>query len=1050
MKTTLTLMKRVFLFFAIIVWGANVLAQRTVTGVVTDGASQGPLIGATVQVKGTTSGAITDIDGKYSLKIEKPSDVLVFSFVGYENQEITVGDQSVISIAMKENIQTLGDLVVIGYGTQKKTDLTGSVAVVTSEDLNRTPVATFDRALQGKASGVLVSQSSGKPGQGVSIRVRGIGSINQASDPIYIVDGVKTSSLNTLNPSDIETMQVLKDASSSAIYGADGANGVILITTKRGHSGKTQVSFSAYTSINTVPKKIDVMNADQYAKFYNDVFGATAAFSNDPGFRQAYYGAGWQKGTDWQNQISQTGRTQNYYMNVSGGSENSNYSISGNYYDETGTLVNTGAKRYNLRANSDFTLGKMFKIGEGINISRMEYQDAGQANGNPWSVSLIAAPLMKVYNPDHKGGYEGPKNPFVYNGEIIPSSTGLNDVTNPYAEAVLADYKRYTTNVLANVYLEFKPFKDLTFRTMPAAEANLGRTRNWLPKYVLGGARDNDLASLSETNSDNLNLTIQNQLTYNKSIAKNNITLTAVQEAIKYDGISTSVSGKSFAFESTPVLQQADPNVVVSNSDYISAFRSTSYLGRLLYDYDGKYLLTASIRRDGNSRFGKDYRFGNFPSFSLGWKLNEDFLQDVKQIDMLKLRFGWGKTGNSNIGDWRYQDFITEASNFSPVFGRTQSLAQANFIYYSFANPLLKWEAAAMTNFGMDLNLFGNKIQLSAEYYVKNTDNLLVQRPTSYIFGRSNDGSSPWVNVGKMQNRGFEFTASYKKYEGDFNYSISANLTTIKNEVKSIPTPLSDNTNATMVGHTVGSLWGYVAEGIIQNSDYTNNDPVNGTYKYATPVEFTGKQPQPGDLRFKDLNGDGVIDTRDQTVIGKAIPDFTYSLNFECSYKGFDLSLFLFGMQNFDVLNQLKASGCSRKDQDKDWNKFTEWANNYYRPDRPSTKYVRFDATDQNRNERTSTWWVENGSFLRVKDIQFGYTLPSNISKNIGISRARVYLSATNPILFTKYSGRDPETAIINSGDPSTNTAADPLHPGLDNGLYPTPKTFTLGVQVDF
>jgi TonB-dependent starch-binding outer membrane protein SusC len=1032
--------KRWLLLLCCLLFSYCSFSQRTVNGKVTDQEGE-PLIGATVMIKGTATGVTTNAEGTYSIPVNGPDDVLIFSYVGFDIQEITVGTQTNINVKLGEAVQLLDELVVIGYGSVKKSDLTGSVAVITADNLTRTPTSTFDKALQGKAAGVMVTQTTGKPGESISIRVRGIGSINRNPDPIYVVDGVVTASLNTINPYDIESMQILKDASAAAIYGADGANGVVIITTKRGTSGKTKVSFSSYISSNRKPKKLDIMNADEYADFYNAVneaAGITQVAYSDA-FRQAYYGEGWEEGTDWQDEIIQKAYTQNYYLNVSGGSETNNYSISGNYYNEDGVLRNTGAVRYNLRANSDFKIGKYIKLGESINITRMQYKDIGSW-GSYWQGATIASPLMKVYNPLNKGGYAGPEETFIFEGEPY-QNTGGNDKPNPRAELEIPDYRRYNNNVLATLYLEIKPLKWLTYKITPSVELGNGRTKNWLPSYDLG-FRSNNRASLSEEYSEYLGYFIENQLTLSKTFNEHTITATGVYNVRGSNSYLLGATGYGFDYENLMVISQSDEaDRVATGSE--GQFRMLSYLGRIIYDYKGRYLVTGSIRRDGVSRFGEVNRFGTFPSFSVAWKLNEDFLKEVDLINLLKVRFGWGQTGNSQIGDFQYDDFLTGTDNFAPVFGYPQRLVPGTYVFYSFANPKIKWEAASMTNFGFDLNIFNNRLQVSAEYYVKNQDDLLVQYEVPIIFGRSGDGSNPWVNAGKVQNRGFEIDLAWRKMEGAFNYSVNGTLTTIKNEVKYLPQAeiLGDNTQ-TIVGHSIGSLYGYVAERIITEEDFDGA----GKYKYAQPSEGA---PQPGDLKFKDLNQDGVVSDLDRTIIGKSIPDMIIGLSFDCSYKSFDFSLFLYSMLNCEVFNEQRAGLSSFSSQDLNHNKLKDYALNYYREDRPSTEYVRADLNNMNKNDRISTWWVEDASFLRLRDIQLGYSLPVKPSHAIGISRGRIYVSAVNLLTLTGYSGRDPESALAANRNTTSGTS-DPLRTGTDFGTYPTPRAFTLGIQVDF
>lgn len=1046
MLTNFRWMRYLLILSLFILTPSLALAQRNVSGTVTATSTGEPIAGATVIIKGTTTGTITDIEGFYTIRVEDPSDILQFSFIGYTTLETEVGNRSEINVSMEESTTELEDVVVIGYGTVKKDDLTGAVAVVTSEDLNRTPTGSFASAIQGKAPGVLVTQNSGQPGAATSIRVRGVGSISRSADPIYVIDGIITNSIQGINPADIESLQVLKDASSAAIYGADGANGVVIITTKRGTTGAPSVTYSAYLSQNKIPRKLDLMNGDQYAEFYNTLNERDGieqvAYTDE--FRQAYYGDGWQEGTDWQDEITTPGYTMNHYLRVSGGAEKSNYSISANYYDETGVLVNNNAKRYNIRANSDFTIGKRLKIGETMNISR-NHIHRGAADFN---LVKTASPLMAIYDENNKGGFAGAQQGYEFDadgdGTIDPSSetfpsTGNNDKFNPLGMAMLPDNNEYINNFLGSIYAELEILDGLTFRVLPSVDFTYGKTRNWRPSYDMG-VRTEPQAELLEEYNEVLNLSLQNQLSYSRSFGDHNLSLTAVHH---YRNVTTSITTPraiGFPYEQLNVFDQASADGQVIGGA-IWPFKSIAYLGRVIYDFKGKYLLTASLRTDGNSRFAEGYRWGTFPSFSVGWKLNEDLLPQVTEINMLKLRAGWGQTGNSNIGRFQYDDFLSAPTQFSPVFGYDQNIAVATYVLSSFANPVVQWEAASMLNIGVDANLFNNRLQASLEYYVKNQNDLLVKKPVSHVFGRASEpgfseDAQPWLNVGEIQNRGFEMVFSYRGTRGDFYYGITANLTTIKNEVISIPTTditTREGYNRTIEGRPIGSLYGYIAERIITPDDFDES----GDYTFAEPIEGT---PSPGDLKFTDLNNDGRIDANDRTLIGKPIPDMIYGLNLELNYRNIDLLLFLSGMHGFEIFNAERASLSSFNAQDLDHNKLMGFANNYYREGLPSAEFVRADRNNSNVNDRISTWWIEDGSFIRVKDLQIGYNLPASLLQRASIDNFRIYVSFSNLFVFTEYTGRDPEVAVF----------SNPLDSGTDIGGYPNPRVSTIGLQIGF
>ncbi len=1040
MKKLLTKSKLPMVVFLWLMCVPQLFAQRQITGTITDATTGDPLIGATVLVKGTTIGTVSDISGNYTINVSGDDAVLIFSYIGYEDIERAVGENTVINVTLSESATQLEDVVVIGYGTVRKSDLTGSVAVVTPEELNRVPASNFQKALQGRAAGVIVTSNTGKPGSGASIKVRGIGSINRGGDPIYVIDGVIGGNLNAINPADIESLQVLKDASATAIYGSDGANGVVIITTKRGQSGRTNVVYNNWFSVTQIPEKLDLMNADEYAEFYNTVNAAQGVFqpAYTDEFRQWYYGNGWEKGTDWQDEITQTGFGQNHYLRISGGGENNNFSLSGNFYDESGILISNNAARYNLRANSDFQIGNILKVGETFNITRTITENGlggfGAAN--------IVSPLMKVYNEDNKEGFEGPQIPLEYPGGIINgtdtfriiNNTGGNDKTNPVAQGRIPENFNYSNNFLGNVYAELEPVDWFQYRISASVTGGTFRSKVWTSQYDLG-VRSTGQAELSEDFSESFTYQLENQVTLQRQFGMHNLTATAVHQVRMNEGANIQGSANGFPYESLNVFSQALEDGKNLTGGKTTPFRQESYLARVIYDYNSTILFTGSFRRDGVSRFGPENRWGNFPSASIAYKINEDFLQNIQQINMLKLRVGWGRTGNSDIGDFLYEDFLTPPTQFSPVFGDPNKMVTGTYVFYSFSNPLIRWESAEMTNIGLDLNAFNNKVQATIEYYWKNTEDLLVQVPVSIVFGRSGDGSEPFTNLGEIVNRGLEMNLMYKNYDNDFKYSASLNLTTFKNEVLFIPEnrEISGSNTRTRVGNTIGSLFGYVAEGLVTPNDFDEED----NYLYAEPAEGI---PQPGDIRYKDLNNDGLITDLDRTLIGKSLPDFIGGFNFEASWKNFDFSLFLNGMFNYEIFHAQKASLSSFVNQDINHNKLREWTENYYSAENPTTEYVRADPNNTSDNDRISTWWIENGTFVRVRDIQLGYSLPQSVISRVGINRARVYVSTTNPILFTDYTGRDPENAAFTS----------PLNSGTDNGGYPNPKVYTFGMQIEF
>jgi TonB-linked SusC/RagA family outer membrane protein len=1026
-----------------------------VSGTVTGAADKQPIPGVTVMVKGTAAGTITDVNGKYSLTIPEGGKTLVFSFVGMTTMEFSIGGQSVINAVMSEFVVGVDEVVVIGYGTVKKSDLTGSVAVVSTKDLTMNPSSSAAQSLQGRAPGVLVIQNSA-PGGSATIRVRGVGSINKGSDPIYIVDGVQTGDINGIQPQEIESMQVLKDASATAIYGANGSNGVIIVTTKRGKSGKAQVNLNTYIGVNLAPQQYDMMNADQYSAFYSGIYGDKPEY--DQPFREKYYGNGWQQGTNWQDQMFKTGLNQNYHLSIAGGGENSNYNVSMGYVNEDGTVIKRNAERYTIRANSDFKLSKYVKIGESISLN---YNTGESPMTNQAGIyDLNTSPLMKIYNSFYKGGFESQQTiywedadgklmqgalPAGYAGPVYNNTLG-NDKPNLLCAPSLGDNKSYGLGTRANVYMQINFTDWLMYKITPAAEVNYDRSKAWMPRFE--GNRAPGSASLSEGYGENISLNLENQLLFNKKFNNiHNVQATFVHQVRGSRSNSISGAENGFDFEQLNTLANGG-TASTKLAGYTSDYRMLSYLGRVMYDYKGKYFVTGSLRSDGVSVFAPSYRRGNFSSASIAWKVNEDFFQNVKQIDAMKLRFGWGQTGNSNIGGgFQYLDKISENTAFSPVFGDDQHIARAQYVFYGLASKEIHWEAAEMLNWGLDLNMFKNKLQTSIEYYVKNNKDLLVAIPISAAFGRQ-DGN-PWFNTGNIQNRGVEISLQWRDQIGQFHYGIVTNFTTIKNEVKYLPvSDITSGNNRTIEGHSIGALYGFVSDGIIQlnETNYTKGtdgnfqQDANGQYTGYNFATHAGNIPQPGDIKYRDLNGDGDVTDLDKTIIGKTIPSYNYSLGFDCSYRNFDFNIFLYGVGDFNIFNAQRASLSSMNSQDMDHNKLNDFAQNHWTPENASTSQVRLDPSNRNVNDRISSFWVENGSFLRVKDIQLGYNLPKYQCERLGISGIRIYTNASNLFCITKYKGRDPEGFI----------SSDPLNGGTDGGSYSMPRSFTGGLQIEF
>lgn len=1053
MKKHNFLKSRFFIIYILIFISFHVHSQIIISGTVTEADLNEPAIGVNVLVKGSTNGTVTDLNGKYSIKV-KPDDILVFSYIGMQSQEVKINKQTLINVSLQAETKILQEVVAIGYGTVKKSDLTGSVSVISTKDLTRNPAPSAAQALQGKATGVLVS-STGAPGGDANIRVRGVGSLSSNPNPIYIVDGVQIGSISGIQPDEIESLQVLKDASATAIYGANGSNGVIIITTKRGKEGKVAVNLNSYVTLNFAPEQYDVMDAQQYSDFYAATKYATnglgklngtnanKAYALSPEFRQLYYGDGWEKGTNWQDYVYKNSLNQNYNLSVSGGAENSNFNISLGYVSEDGTVIKNSSERFRIRANSDFRINKYVKIGENLSVNRSISEDPITVQSSLYDLTL--SPLMKVYNNNLKGGYESYQNQITVDGNTYLSTLD-NDKPNLIAAPMLGSFKSYGIGTNANVYLQIDFNKYLMFKTTPAVEMVSTKTKKWLPNF--DGNRTNGAATLRETYGESIIFNLENQILYKRTFNnKHNIQATAVHSFRSQHNTAISGEKKNFPREYLNTLSNA--TTINSLGGTESDYRMLSYLGRVMYDYKNKYYATASYRTDGVSVFDPENRRGHFFSGSLAWRVTEDFLKNQKWLDMMKVRLGWGQTGNSSIGGgFQYVDQVSEAIWFSPVFGENQTIATAQYAYQTVASKGIHWESAEMFNLGVDFAVFKSKLSGSVEYYIKNNNDLLVKVPVPLALGHlPGKTGQPWANAGKIQNKGVEISLQWRDRIGKLDYGISTNVTTIKNTVNYIPVPNiipTSGYNITLEGHSIGTLYGYVDKGIIQLTDeyYTRDNTGNFTkdangnytgYKYANQE---GVNPQPGDIRYADLNADGKVDATDRTVIGKTIPGLNYTLSFDCAYKNFDLNVFLNGVNDFDIYNLQRAQLSTMSNGDA--NKLLDYAQNYWSETNPSSKYVRVDVSNKNKNDQISTFWIEDGSFLRIKDIQLGYNLDSKICKKLSLNSLRLYANASNIYNLTKYKGKDPESFMSSS----------PLESGVDNGSYVTPRSVTFGIQM--
>lgn len=984
---------------------------KTVTGTVTDVSGE-PIIGANIRIKGTTTGTITDIDGNFSIKAE-PQSVIEVSYIGYLTQETVINNQKSIRFLLKEDTKTLDEVVVIGYGVQKKADLTGSVANINTEKLNTQSNANIGQALQGKIAGVDIVSQGGAPGSGTRIMVRGIGTLNNAS-PLYIVDGMYMNSIDHINPNDIASIDVLKDASSAAIYGSRAANGVIIVTTKEGSNteGKPIIDLSVNLGISTASKFLDMLDAKGWAEVTTIARQAIGKPALDMATDLAN-----KPDNDWQDIMFRPALMQNYNLSVKGGGKYSTYYTGLGYFNQDGIVKGTNYQRYNIQSKNDYKRG-IFSAGTNLIISFSHDKPLHQElRGGMIGTILQSVPTLEKYDDTREGGYGGT----------------YGDVVNiPHPLAIIDDniMDRYNENVkiFANLYAQIELFKGLKYKLNLTPDFSFERYKNYLNKYDFGLAT-NSITQLTERERRRRNILVENLLTFDRTFGEHKISALAgyTYQDSRFRHIQAYGEGLPQGLEE---IDAATTNRSNEGNSWRSVL--TSILGRVFYSYQNKYLFTATIRRDGSSKFGKNNRYGYFPSFSLGWNVAEEkFMENVHWLDQLKLRGGYGVLGNQEIDNYQYSSTITTGINYPDGNG---GLLQGAFPK-NFANPDIKWEETAMTNVGIDFMAFNNRLSLTADYYVKNTKDILLTVPIPISSGGAND---PIRNAGKIRNNGFEFNLGWMDQPNpDISYGINLIGSFNKNKViamgsesgsiKGGSTNQNITTSETKAGYPIGGYW------LISTAGYFNSQ--EEVDAYAKDGKKIQPAAEPGDIKFVDANNDGVINDDDRVFQGSPFPDFTFALNGNMRYKNFDLSIGLQGVLGNKIYN---ATRQTLEDVTKGSN-FLASCLDYWTPENKNASHPRLTWDDPNRNTRAeSDRYLENGSYLRLRSVQLGYTFPQTWFKG-AIQHARVYINAENLFTITSYSGYSPDVNADNAN-----------YRGFDNFIYPTNRTFMLGLNVTF
>jgi TonB-linked SusC/RagA family outer membrane protein len=1024
---------------------AQTPTSRSITGTVYD-ESGTALPGAGVVIKGTKTAVSTNVEGRYTISVPSSSTILVFSYIGTTPQEVEVGaNRTTINVTLRSSATDLENVVVIGYGTAKKSEVTSSISSISAKDIKDLPVSGVDQALQGKLSGVSVSTNGGQPGGGVSVRVRGITSVN-GNEPLYVIDGVPLqtsrntisqdqlggmggqttqSPLASLNPSDILTIDILKDASAQAIYGSMAANGVVLVTTKRGQAGEGKITYEGYYGLQEVPKKLDIMDLSEFAAYNNQVLQEIALTNGNTTYTQIPEFANPSilgTGTDWQDEVFRRGAMQNHQLSFSGGHDKTTYYTSFNYFDQEGTILGSEFKRLSLRFNLDQQVKSWFKVGLSSNLTRSN-QRVSLTNGSDAIVTIATAnsPASPVF--DQNGGYATTVGIGGYN---------FGNVRNPIALALAREVRNIQSKGYGNLYGEISFSKNFSFRSEVNFDYTVGDNSAFQP-YI-----DNILtpSRLVEQRSSNIYYGVRNFFNYNQDFGKHKVTALLGHEFQEgeYDQLDASRTNLA---QNIPAIG-AGGESGQSLGSYLGNFAMESYFARAGYTYDDRYALNLSIRRDGSSAFGPDNRIGYFPAASIGWTVtNEKWAKDLKFLDYLKVRAGAGAVGNQNSPS--ANAYVTRVRLVS-----TAPFGQGG-IPQNVGNPELQWESVKTYNGGIDMGFFKRKLEVTLDVYKKETSDMILASTLPVFTGigtEYNDIQAPVVNAGNMVNKGFDIgITSYNMTTKDFDWRTNFVFSRYKNILNALNSATStileyvEYGNAvlltrTAAGRPVGGFYGFKTDGLFRTQEELANGPDQGL-----PISPTGTWL--GDVRYQDLNGDGKIDDQDLTYIGDPNPSFTFGLTNTFRYKSFDLSVFLQGTYGNDVLNYTKRT---TEQLNNVYNNQLTTVMNRFTEANPNGTLPRYNQW-HNNNFRVSDRFVEDGSYLRIQNVTFGYNLPSTLISKAKIQNARLFVSGQNLHTFTKYTGYDPELGAFNSSATFFN---------IDNGNYPNPRTFTFGVNVTF
>ncbi|WP_455587795.1 SusC/RagA family TonB-linked outer membrane protein [Bacteroides sp.] len=1030
------------IFYSMTSYGQGTIS---VSGSVLDSKNGEPLIGVSVMVKGTASGTITNIDGKFSLQTA-PDATLIFSYMGYANKEISIGNRKELTVMLEEKSESLDEVVVIGYGVQKKSDITGAISSVSGKDINNVPVASALQALQGKAAGVNIIQNTGAPGGNTTIKIRGTGTINDA-DPLYVVDGFIVDGISHLNPNDIANLEVLKDAASSAVYGARAANGVVVITTKSGEQGKTKITFDTFVGISNPWKKISVLDIEQFALMQDYINGLSnyssegkLYYSKNPDTQELYYDQSKFHRIDtirnnspenWWDAVTQTGFKQQYNLSVSGGNEKNKYMISGSYYDEKGIVKTSGYNRFNVRMNLNSQLASWLNLSSNIMYTNESRDLVPEGQNSILKRALYQSPMVYTYNSK---GYYSEDHPIA--------------VLNRNHEKM----KRHRIDLNMSLTAQITKLLVYQFKVsdyiIPENWSNFTEVNKLDEDFQM----PSDLTSVYKRQNLTNKWEINNLFTFSWNNKIHDLTVLAGQVAEGYKFSYQESTRKGTASNSSDLWYLSSAYTGDKTYGLDREWAAVGFIGRVNYNLLDRYLLQANVRIDASSIFAKTERWGYFPSVSLGWKFSsEPFMQNIDWLSLGKLRIGWGQLGNNRIDEMSRYTLLNTQYNYP--YGIGNHILQPGTTATTIGNPDIHWEKTETFNIGLDLSFFKNRLSIGVELFNKETSDMLLRVPVMLSAGLDD---APMTNAGSVRNRGMELIVNHKNNIGKFKYEVGFNISYIKNKVLSLGTgnepvygawltesSILDFATKTAVGKPIGSYFGYVTDGI-----FNTYDEVKASAQYDYGKNDFEQTTRPGDFRFKDLNGDGRITAEDRTYLGSPLPDFVFGIPLSFSYANFDLNLFFQGQTGNKIFNVTDyylnnaASGNLYADiRSKHWSGQLREDREFF-PLNLNASVPDLDPSDAARNFRASDFFVKDGSYIRLQELRLTYNFQEKIISKWGLSNLSVYLGAYNLFTLTRYDGFDPEVGKV------TGTESNNLNMGIDHGNYPQARTFTIGLKI--